>query len=765
MFNAHINVKVCSTIQAVKYVNKNIYKGHDRAIVRFYPAQDDGQMQHVDEINMYLDGCYVFASVACWRIFEFPLHSNALDVQRLSDHVPLSQMVTFQDHDRLDDILQRDTLEKTILIEWFECNVENLEANDTLYIDCPQKWVWNSYSKKWTRRHHGDTNDMDNNVDNVAVESKFEAIDSTPQRMANVCAAKQCACSLSSSFIDAAHANFNTEILTMIKNYFLRSEISKLEALVIAGGKNAYVNAHGLPGLLRAANSKVWYLQIETFDLSRESVEALQHSKVTHLKVKSVAEEYNVSASPLANYVGSAHCRLESFECEQELRCSNAELLITALQSNYQSRLRSLRLIGHSHDQALNLAQRCEHIVQRNALFLASTQPPFVAATSAKLFICGHSGAGKTTMARNFNRRFTLPTALQRHSTTQGIAMRGVLAYNGKQAVICGIAGQEEFHAFNHYIVKGSQTKVITDAGHDNSNMEHDVRYWLRLISSHKTLASQRKPKVLIALKYHGSNGHFSKTFVEHINNLASQYTGLLDIHKDGGGNMCFEVVALQVASLKQIKHAVGVALEDVLATHPLVLSLCKKVRDSVRLDKSKNGLWSFRERKTQKKRVGTIEELTETVLSGNDENKAARISAVKFTMACMHDMGESLYFGVDYKTDPILVNSATLDMQWFVQELVGIFIQVFRDDDWSWNKRKHEQRQIQRRQDDYKVSMIRIVPMIEEMCSPNQVGYVLTALHKMGVLLPSDDNWNGAWSRTHPKQVIVPALLQNEVN
>ncbi|MCO5547311.1 hypothetical protein L7F22_000759 [Adiantum nelumboides] len=106
---------------------------------------------------MYLNGRYVSASEACWRIFDFPLHSDAPDVQRLSVHVPSSQMVTFQDHDRLGDVLQRDTLEKTTLTEWFACNVEKPEANDTLYIDFPQKWVWNSSSKKWTKRRRGDT--------------------------------------------------------------------------------------------------------------------------------------------------------------------------------------------------------------------------------------------------------------------------------------------------------------------------------------------------------------------------------------------------------------------------------------------------------------------------------------------------------------------------------------------------------------------------------------------------------------------------------
>ena len=32
-FNAHINVEICSTVSAVKYLYKYVYKGHDRAIV------------------------------------------------------------------------------------------------------------------------------------------------------------------------------------------------------------------------------------------------------------------------------------------------------------------------------------------------------------------------------------------------------------------------------------------------------------------------------------------------------------------------------------------------------------------------------------------------------------------------------------------------------------------------------------------------------------------------------------------------------------
>ena len=32
-FNAHINVEICTTVLAIKYLSKYVYKGHDRAII------------------------------------------------------------------------------------------------------------------------------------------------------------------------------------------------------------------------------------------------------------------------------------------------------------------------------------------------------------------------------------------------------------------------------------------------------------------------------------------------------------------------------------------------------------------------------------------------------------------------------------------------------------------------------------------------------------------------------------------------------------
>uniref|UniRef100_A0A453GBP1 Helitron helicase-like domain-containing protein n=1 Tax=Aegilops tauschii subsp. strangulata TaxID=200361 RepID=A0A453GBP1_AEGTS len=69
MFNCHINVEVCSSIKAVKY----IYKGHDKA--SFSIDQPDAH-GNIDEIKRYVDARRVTPPEAMWRIFGFLLCAN-----------------------------------------------------------------------------------------------------------------------------------------------------------------------------------------------------------------------------------------------------------------------------------------------------------------------------------------------------------------------------------------------------------------------------------------------------------------------------------------------------------------------------------------------------------------------------------------------------------------------------------------------------------------------------------------------------------------
>jgi hypothetical protein len=90
-YNAHINVEVCGSIYAVKYLHKYIHKGGDRAEVEYSPNATDTLDGHNpetpvmaappvdhDEVHQYQEGRYISTSEAVWRAFSFPLQPEGL---------------------------------------------------------------------------------------------------------------------------------------------------------------------------------------------------------------------------------------------------------------------------------------------------------------------------------------------------------------------------------------------------------------------------------------------------------------------------------------------------------------------------------------------------------------------------------------------------------------------------------------------------------------------------------------------------------------
>jgi len=67
-YNAHINVQVCGSVQAVKPIHKYIYKGGDRATARV-------ESEH-HEIKRYLHGRYLALTEAVRRLFQFAIHDE-----------------------------------------------------------------------------------------------------------------------------------------------------------------------------------------------------------------------------------------------------------------------------------------------------------------------------------------------------------------------------------------------------------------------------------------------------------------------------------------------------------------------------------------------------------------------------------------------------------------------------------------------------------------------------------------------------------------
>ncbi|UPX12183.1 uncharacterized protein EKO05_0002747 [Ascochyta rabiei] len=143
---AHINVEVCGTIHAIKYVHKYIYKGTDRAVLNVSEA---------DEVKQHLNGRYISPSEAVWRLFEYLVHMERPTVVPLAVHLPNEQIVTFPANAttaELSACLERSV---TTLTAFFQRNADHEYGREVLYQDYPSQFVWHLPSRTWHVRQRG----------------------------------------------------------------------------------------------------------------------------------------------------------------------------------------------------------------------------------------------------------------------------------------------------------------------------------------------------------------------------------------------------------------------------------------------------------------------------------------------------------------------------------------------------------------------------------------------------------------------------------
>jgi hypothetical protein len=120
-YDAHINVEICNSILAIKYLYKYVYKGHDRATVVLSRLDGGNEprsrdAEPIDEIKMYLDARYISSSEAIWRIFHYRMHGRSPSVQRLAVHLPEKQLITFHDDENLQQVLDHANSHVTTLV-------------------------------------------------------------------------------------------------------------------------------------------------------------------------------------------------------------------------------------------------------------------------------------------------------------------------------------------------------------------------------------------------------------------------------------------------------------------------------------------------------------------------------------------------------------------------------------------------------------------------------------------------------------------------
>jgi hypothetical protein len=143
-YDCHINVEVCISVKAIKYIHKYIYKGHDRTTLEF--SGDD-------EIKQYLDARYISACECCWRLFEFNMHCEEPNVVRLPVHLPDQHMVYFDPEDDAEDVIDRNATKDTCLTAYFAANEEfPLIAPLYTYQEFPRYFVWLKTEHRWKIR-------------------------------------------------------------------------------------------------------------------------------------------------------------------------------------------------------------------------------------------------------------------------------------------------------------------------------------------------------------------------------------------------------------------------------------------------------------------------------------------------------------------------------------------------------------------------------------------------------------------------------------
>jgi len=136
-YNCHINVEACSSIKAVKYLFKYVYKGRDQASFSVNEDQHDRDDGVINEIRQYRNARYISPPEAVHRIFGFPMFGVYPAVLQLQLHLPDMQSVTYNEEENIEDVVNHPGSNRTTLTKYFSKNHEDRTARKILYREFP----------------------------------------------------------------------------------------------------------------------------------------------------------------------------------------------------------------------------------------------------------------------------------------------------------------------------------------------------------------------------------------------------------------------------------------------------------------------------------------------------------------------------------------------------------------------------------------------------------------------------------------------------
>ncbi|XP_074351613.1 uncharacterized protein LOC141690737 [Apium graveolens] len=113
-FHCHINLEVCNSSRSLKYLFKYCLKGHNMTTMILRKKQQGNEAstssskpKSNDEIKNFLDGRYICASEAAWRLLGFDIHHHFPTIERFPVHLEGEKSVSFKQHENLQDVAEK----------------------------------------------------------------------------------------------------------------------------------------------------------------------------------------------------------------------------------------------------------------------------------------------------------------------------------------------------------------------------------------------------------------------------------------------------------------------------------------------------------------------------------------------------------------------------------------------------------------------------------------------------------------------------------
>ena len=146
IFKAHINVELCNSVKAIKYVCKYICKGQDMLSFQLKPQNSQ------DETEIYQLARYISAPEAVWRLFCYDVHEHSPGVETLAVHLEDQKVIRFDPAIETSESVKNREEEKESTLEGFFtlCREDPEGTKDLMYADVPEHYRW--VDKKWVKR-------------------------------------------------------------------------------------------------------------------------------------------------------------------------------------------------------------------------------------------------------------------------------------------------------------------------------------------------------------------------------------------------------------------------------------------------------------------------------------------------------------------------------------------------------------------------------------------------------------------------------------